>query len=218
MKKPQKQPASQQLLFDSPPADTNYFENRFRDQGHIAGVDEAGRGPLAGPVVAASVILPKDLKIPGLKDSKQLTEKQRDGFYEIIKEKALAFAVGIVEPWEIDRINILKASLKAMQISVSKLKVKPSLLFIDGPYAIESRLPQKTLKKGDARSITIAAASVIAKVTRDRMMIDFERRYPNFSFSVHKGYGTELHLKELKKHGPTPIHRMTFAPVSSLRA
>jgi len=205
----------QNLLFDSPPVSIHYFEERFRDEGNIAGVDEAGRGCLAGPVVAASVILPKKLDIPGLKDSKQLTKKQRDEFYDIIRDKALAWGVGIIEPWEIDRINILRASLKAMKIAVDEMKIKPSILFIDGPYPIESRLPQKTLKKGDARSITIAAASVIAKVTRDRMMVEFERRYPNFSFSIHKGYGTELHMKELKAHGPTPIHRMTFAPLSS---
>lgn len=208
-----RQRKSQQLLIDPPELSTSYFEERFRDHGPIAGVDEAGRGPLAGPVVAAAVILPDGLDIPGLKDSKQLDPKQRDEFYKIIKEKALAWGVGLVEPWEIDRINILQASLKAMKIAVSKLKVKPALLFIDGPHAIEMRIPQKTLKKGDARSITIAAASVIAKVTRDRMMRDYEKRYPNFSFSVHKGYGTELHLKELASHGPTPIHRMTFAPL-----
>lgn len=207
--------SSQPLLLDSPPVSLHYFEERFRDEGHIAGVDEAGRGCLAGPVVAASVILPKKLDIPGLKDSKQLTAIQRDEFYDIIRDKALAWGVGIIEPWEIDRINILRASLKAMKIAVDEMKIKPSLLFIDGPYPIESRLPQKTLKKGDARSITIAAASVIAKVTRDRMMVEFQRRYPDFSFSIHKGYGTELHMKELKQHGPTPIHRMTFAPLSS---
>ncbi len=216
-RRPERKPAraNQPLLLDSPPVSNRYFEERFEDSGPIAGVDEAGRGCLAGPVVAASVILPKRLDIPGLKDSKQLTAEQRDEFYDIIRDKALAWGVGIIEPWEIDRINILRASLKAMKIAVDEMKIKPALLFIDGPYPIESRLPQKTLKKGDARSITIAAASVIAKVTRDRMMVEFQKRYPDFSFSIHKGYGTDLHMKELSKHGPTPIHRMTFAPLAA---
>lgn len=214
MKRQRRQPASQQLLLDPEPLSISYFEERFRDEGHIAGVDEAGRGPLAGPVVAAAVILPAGLDIPGLKDSKQLTEKQREEFFPVIKEKALAWGLGLIEPWEIDRTNILKASLKAMKNAVEGLKLKPALILVDGLQQIDIKFPQKTLKKGDARSITIAAASVLAKVARDRMMCDYEKRYPNFSFSIHKGYGTELHMKEIKAHGPTPIHRMSFAPLA----
>ena len=208
----------QQQLLQTPPISIKYFEERFHSEGieHIAGVDEAGRGCLAGPVVAASVILPQGIDIPGLKDSKQLTSNQRDHFFDLIQEKALAWSVGIIEPDEIDRINILKASLKAMEVAVNGLKIKPNYLFIDGPFPIESKIQQKTLKKGDARSITIAAASVMAKVIRDRMMIEYEKEYPNFSFSIHKGYGTRLHFKELATHGPTAIHRMTFEPVSRI--
>lgn len=206
--------ARQQKLLQTPPASLTYFEDRFYQEGaaYIAGVDEAGRGCLAGPVVAASAILPRKFNIQGLKDSKQLSPRQRDNFFDILRKGALAWSVAIIDSKEIDDTNILKASLKAMRIAVDKLSLHPSLLLVDGPQAIESDISQKPIKKGDARSVSIAAASIIAKVTRDRIMVDYEKVYPMYSFSIHKGYGTKLHLEELKIHGPTPIHRLTFAP------
>jgi len=198
--------------------DLKFIERGLAEQGYnlIAGVDEAGRGCLAGPVVAAGVILPNDLIIEGLDDSKKLTPKKRDYFYEIIMEKAHSCEWCAIDSDEIDRINILAASLKAMSIAVSKLCRKPDYLLVDGPFGIDANIPQRALKKGDARSQSIAAASVIAKVTRDRMMCEYKKVYPEFSFDIHKGYGTELHLNELKKHGPTPIHRSTFRGVSKI--
>lgn len=205
----------QPLLLHPPEVSLKYFEDRLYADGveFIAGVDEAGRGCLAGPVVAASVILPRHTYLNNLKDSKQLTAKQREFFYEAIIKEAVSWSYDVVGPKEIDRINILNASLLAMKNAVSKLKVKPKFILVDGPHAIESSIFQKTLKKGDARSISIAAASIIAKVTRDRLITEYEKKYPAFSFSIHKGYGTALHLKELKRHGPSAIHRMTFKPV-----
>ena len=206
----------QPLLLHLPKVSLKFFEDRLYNDGwkFIAGVDEAGRGCLAGPVVAASVILPKNCTLKDLKDSKQLSEKQREFFYADIINEAQAWAVDIIDASEIDRINILQASLVAMQNAVNKLKVRPNFLLIDGPHPIKSDLPQKAIKKGDARSITIAAASIIAKVTRDRLMDEYEKKYPSFLFSVHKGYGTLEHMKELKRCGPTPIHRMTFKPLA----
>jgi ribonuclease HII len=196
-------------------ADLTYIERSLNADGYhlIAGVDEAGRGCLAGPVVAASVILPKDLIIEGLNDSKKLTPKQRDKYFDIIKEESISWSWERIDAPEIDRINILQASLEAMRISVLKLKVEPQILLIDGPYSINCRKLQKGIKKGDARSQSIAAASVVAKVVRDRIMCDYKGEYPGFSFDIHKGYGTSLHLKELEKHGPTPIHRRSFRHV-----
>lgn len=179
----------------------------------VAGVDEAGRGCLAGPVVAAAVILPQELILEGLKDSKQLSSSQREKFYASITERALAWSTGVIDSGEIDRTDILKASLKAMKIAVEGLKLKPEHLLIDGPFGIELNIPQRPIKKGDALSHSISAASVVAKVTRDRMMREFETQYPQFKFSAHKGYGTKLHFEELARHDPTPIHRMTFAGV-----
>ncbi len=205
----------QQLLIDPQPIDTGRFETPLYESGvvHLAGVDEAGRGCLAGPVVAAAVILPRGLEIEGLDDSKKLTEKERERLFDLIAKKAISTAVGCVKHDEIDRINILRAALKAMRIAVDQLSVIPEHLLIDGPWPIEHSIPQTPIKKGDALSRVIAAASIIAKVTRDRMMCDLERKYPQFKFSVHKGYGTELHLSELAKHGPSAIHRMTFRGV-----
>lgn len=195
-----------------------FFEELLFKQGIriIAGVDEAGRGCLAGPVVAAAVVLPRALEIYGLKDSKQLTRAQRERFYGMICEKAIAYATGALSPKEIDRMNILEASLKAMQIAVDGLSVAPDYLLIDGPYGIRHKIPQKPIKKGDVFSMSIAAASVIAKVTRDRLMCDLEREYPSFKFSIHKGYGTARHLAEIRQNGPTPIHRMTFRGVNPI--
>lgn len=211
-KGPPRRRTRQLQLVDAPPPNLNFFEEALLAEGFraIAGVDEAGRGCLAGPVVAAAVVLPPDHALIGLRDSKQLTALQRDRFFDAIRERAAGVAVGVVEPAEIDATNILKASLRAMKIAVGGLALSLDYLLIDGPFGIDHPLPQRTIKKGDARSFSIAAASVIAKVTRDRMMVDLERRYPAFQFSVHKGYGTAMHLEELARHGPTPIHRKTF--------
>lgn len=207
----------QQLLIDPQPIDTLRFETPLYESGvvHLAGVDEAGRGSLAGPVVAAAVILPRAFDIEGLDDSKKLTGKERERLFDLIAKAATSTAVGIVKNDEIDRINILRAALRAMRIAVDGLSVRPEHLLIDGPHRIEHTIAQTPIKKGDALSRVIAAASIIAKVTRDRMMCDMERKYPRFKFSVHKGYGTQLHMSELAKHGPTAIHRLTFRGVKS---
>ncbi len=208
----------QQPLLDLPPPDPFRLEKTFHAQGIniIAGVDEAGRGCLAGPVVAAAVILNPQDSIKGLKDSKMLSARERDRLFDEISSRALAAGVGIVGPDEIDRINILQASLLAMRIAVDELKVRPMQILIDGDQPIEHSIPQKVVVKGDKISNSIAAASIIAKVTRDRLMCDLEKKYPAFKFSVHKGYGTELHLAELAQHGPTPIHRKTFRGVMNI--
>lgn len=205
----------QRSLLPQKKVDPLEFEKRLADKGYenIAGVDEAGRGCLAGPVVAASVILPQDLIIEGLKDSKQLAEKKRDEMYDRVCESALAWAWAAVDASEIDRINILQATLKAMRESVEQLKVVPNFILIDGRDTIQTAIPQKAISKGDVFSHSVAAASVIAKVTRDRMMCDYAKAYPSFSFHVHKGYGTKLHLDELAENDPTPLHRLTFRRV-----
>jgi ribonuclease HII len=205
----------QQKLLDVPPPNRRRYEDMLHSQGieFIAGVDEAGRGCLAGPVVAAAVILPKHIHISNLKDSKKLSEKQREILFDEIGRQAVALAVGVVDSQEIDRINILKASLLAMKLAVDELTVTPQFLLIDGPQMIEHRIPQRALIRGDDISINIAAASIIAKVSRDRMMCDLEPLYRPFKFSVHKGYGTALHRDELKRYGPTQIHRKTFRGV-----
>jgi len=179
----------------------------------IAGIDEVGRGCLAGPVVAASVILPKDCGIKDINDSKLISPKKREVLYDEIVNCAVAYSIGEVSSKEIDKINILRATMKAMKISVESLGVRPDFLLVDGNQSIDINIPQKVMIKGDMRSISVGAASIIAKVTRDRMMEGFEKKYHGFSFSVHKGYGTKLHLDEIKKIGPTPIHRLTFAGV-----
>ncbi|MFH1652684.1 MAG: ribonuclease HII [Pseudomonadota bacterium] len=207
---------SRQLkLLNLPKIDSLLFEKELYSQGitKVAGLDEVGRGCLAGPVVAAAVILHRENKIEGIDDSKKLTPKKREFLFERIKVEAVSWAVVSVSPQDIDRMNILRASLEAMRLSLLSLDVEPEYLLIDGHEPIKSDIPQKAIKKGDARSISVGAASIVAKVTRDRMMVELEKEYPHFSFSIHKGYGTKLHLEELKKHGPTPIHRMTFAPV-----
>jgi ribonuclease HII len=182
----------------------------------LAGVDEVGRGCLAGPVFAAAVILPQDLKIPQLNDSKKLSPQLREKISAIILQQALAYKIERVSVEEIDRINILQASLKAMQLAIAGLLIFPKLLLIDGNQQVEVSIPQKTVIQGDGRCASIAAASVIAKVARDRYMAEQEKIFPQFSFSQHKGYGTAQHLEELKKHGPTPLHRRSFAPVRDL--
>ncbi len=192
-----------------------HYENETRKQGHeiIAGIDEAGRGPLAGPVVAASVILPENCRVEGLNDSKKLSEKKRNLIFQIIRKKAVAIGIGITYENIIDQINILQAARAAMADSVSRLSCKPDFLLIDGNQKIPFIIPQLTIKKGDVLSASIAAASVIAKVTRDRMMLHYDGIYPQYGFSRHKGYGTQDHLKNISKFGPCKIHRKTFKGV-----
>lgn len=176
-----------------------------------AGLDEAGRGPLAGPVVAAAVILPKNIDIPGIKDSKKLSANKRTRLFETIKEKSSSYGLGIVEPEEIDRINILQATLKAMKIAVSSLDVAPDMLLIDGINTIKNmNLPQKTITKGDSKCLSIACASILAKVTRDRIMEEYDKIYIKYNFKKHKGYPTKEHLELIKEHGICEIHRKTF--------
>ena len=176
----------------------------------ICGVDEAGRGPLAGPVCAATVILPPHLDIPGLTDSKKLTDKKRRELFPIIKEQAIAWGIGMASEQEIDEINILQATFLAMQRALDQLEVKPDLALIDGNREKDFGLPVKTVVKGDSLSMNIAAASILAKVTRDDLMVELAETYPQYGFEIHKGYGTKAHYAALTEHGPSPIHRMTF--------
>ena len=176
----------------------------------ICGVDEAGRGPLAGPVCAAAVILPPHLEIPGLTDSKKLTDKKRRELFPIIKEQAIAYGIGMASEKEIDEINILQATFLAMQRALDQLHVSPDLALIDGNRQKEFGVPVKTVVKGDSLSMNIAAASILAKVTRDDLMVKMAEEYPQYGFEIHKGYGTKAHYAALTAHGPSPIHRMTF--------
>ena len=182
---------------------------------HIAGVDEVGRGPLAGPVVAAAVILPQDFDVLGIDDSKKLSPKKREELFEVIKEKALAWSVGWVGPERIDEINILEATKEAMTQAVQGLSLQPDHVLIDGNFTVRftvraMALPQTAIVKGDANSTSIAAASILAKVTRDRYMEEMDAVYPGYAFASNKGYGTKAHYDGLKAQGPTPIHRKTF--------
>ena len=188
------------------------FENEAREAGTelLCGVDEAGRGPLAGPVYAAAVILPFRAELPGLNDSKQLTERQRDVLYDLIREKALAFCVASADEREIDEINILNAAMLAMRRAVEGLSLRPGLALVDGNRDPALRIPTKTIVRGDARSASIAAASVLAKVERDRFMLRMAELYPEYQFERHKGYPTALHYELLAKYGPCPIHRRSF--------
>ena len=176
----------------------------------ICGVDEAGRGPLAGPVCAAAVILPPHTVIPGLNDSKKLTDKRRRELYPLIKEKALAYGIAFADHGEIDEINILQATYLAMERAIGQLSVRPDIALIDGNRSKDFGLPVKTVVHGDSLSANIAAASILAKVTRDDVMLLMAEDYPQYSFEVHKGYGTKAHYEALAQHGPCPIHRMTF--------
>ncbi len=185
--------------------------------GLVCGVDEAGRGPLAGPVVAAAVILPPNCFIPGLTDSKALSSEKREQLFAQITEVAVDYAVGIVEPAEIDRVNILQATYQAMSLAVSDLVIPSQRILIDGNSTCPLLgQPQKAIVKGDALSVSIAAASILAKQTRDALMVDLDSLYPGYGFAEHKGYGTAAHLAALAKLGPSPIHRRSFAPVSTL--
>lgn len=176
----------------------------------ICGVDEAGRGPLAGPVCAAAVILPPHIDIPGLNDSKKLTDKRRRELFPVIQSRALAYGIAFADHREIDEINILQATYLAMERALSALKIKPEIALIDGNRAKNFGIPVETIVKGDARSASIAAASILAKVTRDDYMLEMATKYPQYSFDVHKGYGTKAHYAALESHGPCEIHRMSF--------
>jgi len=191
------------------------FEKKAFQKGfsRIAGIDEAGRGPLAGPVVSAAVIIPISLQIPGISDSKKLSPQKRDYLYEKIYDFAVSVGIGIVDPFEIDRINILQAALLSMAMAVENLAPQPDCLLIDGTFLISSTLPQEAIPKGDALSASIAAASIVAKVTRDRLMERYHQDYPQFEFSKHKGYPTKAHKQAIQKFGCCPIHRRTFKGV-----
>ena len=188
------------------------FENNCFAQGYrmVCGVDEAGRGPLAGPVCAAAVILPPNLEIPGLNDSKKLSDKKRRELYPLIKEKAVAYGIAFADQSEIDSINILQATYLAMERAMAQLSVKPDIALIDGNRAKDFGLPVQTVVHGDSLSASIAAASVLAKVTRDDVMLEMAKTYPGYGFEIHKGYGTKAHYAALEELGPCPIHRMTF--------
>lgn len=186
------------------------YEKKYDSYSFICGIDEVGRGPLAGPVVAGAVILPKDCNILYLNDSKQLSEKKREELYSIIMEKAVATGLGYVAPERIDQINILQATYEAMREAISKLDQVPDLLLNDAVTIPDVSIRQVPIIKGDAKSVSIAAASIIAKVTRDRLMVQYDMVYPEYGFASNKGYGAQAHLEALKKYGPTPIHRRTF--------
>ncbi len=201
-------------LFPATEVSTLHFEEQARRRGFsaIAGIDEAGRGPLAGPVVAAAVILPERFELSGLTDSKQLSEKKRETLFPEIRRQARCYGIGLASPGEIDRLNILQATLLAMQRALKKLG-QADYLLIDGITPLPVDLPQRTLKKGDSRSLSIAAASVLAKVVRDRIMLAFDRQYPVYGFAGHKGYGTLAHRRAIAEHGPAALHRLTFGGV-----
>ena len=186
------------------------FERQYAHCTYICGIDEAGRGPLAGPVVAAAGILPKDCEILYLNDSKKLSPKRREALYDEILEKAVAAGIGLVEASRIDEINILQATYEAMRLAVGKLGIVPEVLLNDAVTIPELDLEQVPIIKGDARSVSIAAASILAKVTRDRLMTEYDNMYPQYGFAVHKGYGTAAHIEALKTYGPCPVHRNTF--------
>ena len=176
----------------------------------ICGIDEAGRGPLAGPVYAAAVILPMDLEIDGLNDSKKLTEKKREALFDVICEKAISYSIGIATEEEIDEINILNATFLAMRRAVDGLSVKPDYALIDGNQHPKLSIPDETVVKGDGKSMSIAAASILAKVSRDRFMLQIAEKYPEYCFEKHKGYGTKLHYEMIEKYGVSPVHRRSF--------
>ena len=185
-------------------------EEKYRVYTYIAGVDEVGRGPLAGPVVAACVILDKNKQILYLNDSKKLSEKKREGLYTEICDSAVAYGIGIVSPARIDEINILNATYEAMRAAISNLKLKPDILLNDAVHIPEVDIKQVSIIKGDAKSVSIAAASIVAKVSRDRLMVDYDSLYPEYKFAKNKGYGTKEHISAIKEHGLCPIHRRSF--------
>ena len=186
------------------------FEKEYDSYSYICGIDEVGRGPLAGPVVAGTVILPKNCDILYLNDSKQLSEKKREELYEVIMEKAVSTGLGFVTPERIDEINILQATYEAMRMAIGELDPVPDLLLNDAVTIPEVTIRQVPIIKGDAKSISIAAASIIAKVTRDRLMAEYEKTYPGYGFAANKGYGSAEHIAAIRELGPTPIHRRSF--------
>lgn len=186
------------------------FEKEYAAFGYLCGIDEVGRGPLAGPVVAGAVVLPKDCDILYLNDSKQLSEKKREELYDVIMEKAVSVGLGFSSPERIDEINILQATYEAMREAVSKLSVQPDVLLNDAVTIPGLHMKQVPIIKGDAKSVSIAAASIVAKVTRDRMMVEYDTVFPEYGFASNKGYGAAAHIEALKKYGPCPIHRRSF--------
>lgn len=186
------------------------FEEEYKDYPYICGIDEVGRGPLAGPVVAGAVILPKDDMILYLNDSKKLSEKKREMLYDEIMNRAVATGIGMASPARIDEINILQATYEAMRMAIDNLKVRPDILLNDAVTIPQVDILQVPIIKGDAKSISIAAASIIAKVTRDRLMVEYDKVLPGYDFASNKGYGTKVHIAGLKELGPTPIHRRSF--------
>ena len=192
-----------------------HFEKQAQAKGFsaVVGIDEAGRGPLAGPVVAAAVILPDRFQLDGLTDSKKLSEKKREELFRLIRRQARAYGIGLASAQEVDRMNILQATLLAMQRALKKLQEEGDYLLIDGITPLPVALPQQTLKKGDSRSLSIAAASILAKVARDRLMVQLDRQYPGYGFAGHKGYGTLAHRQAIAAKGPALPHRLTFAGV-----
>lgn len=188
------------------------YERAAAEKGYqiICGIDEAGRGPLAGPVFAAAVVLPQGLLIEGVNDSKKLSEKKREKLFEVIKEEAVSWSVGFATETEIDTINILQATFLAMKRACSELDIKPDYALVDGNRMPRLGVETQTIIKGDSLSQSIAAASILAKVSRDRLMVEIDQIYPEYQFAKHKGYGTALHIEMLKKYGPCPVHRKTF--------
>ncbi|MCI5494051.1 MAG: ribonuclease HII [Lachnospiraceae bacterium] len=186
------------------------YEREYEACGYICGIDEVGRGPLAGPVVAGAVILPKDCEILYINDSKKLSEKKREELYDVIMEQAVATGIGMASPARIDEINILQATYEAMREAIHKLSVQPDILLNDAVTIPEVQIRQVPIIKGDAKSISIGAASIIAKVTRDRLMVEYDKIMPEYDFASNKGYGSAAHIEALKKYGPSPIHRASF--------
>ena len=191
---------------------TYEYEHQLKEKGYqlICGIDEAGRGPLAGPVFAAAVILPEGLEDLGINDSKKLSEKKRDLLFEQIKEKAVAYSIASASEKEIDEINILNATFLAMKRAVERLSVKPEIALVDGNRKPGTGIEELTIVKGDAKSISIAAASILAKVSRDRYLTELDRQYPQYQFAKHKGYPTKLHYEMIKQYGVSPVHRLSF--------
>lgn len=188
------------------------FEQNAYNKGFkaVCGVDEAGRGPLAGPVCAAAVILPEGMIIEGVNDSKKLSEKKRDALYDVIIDKTLSYSIAFATVEEIEEINILNATMLAMKRAVEGLDIPADFAYIDGNRTPQLNIPCEFIIKGDARSMSVAAASILAKVTRDRLMLDFAKQYPEYKFEKHKGYGTKVHMEAIREYGPCPIHRLSF--------
>lgn len=187
-----------------------YYERKYDDYTYICGIDEAGRGPFAGPVIAAAVILPKDFDILYVNDSKQLSPKKREELYDEIIKHAVSYGIGSIPPDKIDEMNILQATYAAMRQAVRNMEVRPDILFVDAVTIPDVSIPQVPIVKGDAKSISIAAASILAKVTRDRLMIAYDKVFPGYGFAENKGYGSKQHIEALRRLGPSPIHRKSF--------